>query len=98
MCDDVVVMKGGKIVDRGSPQKLLEAYGRENMEEVFLDIARNRNALKRPMISALPRRLWGLVLRHVYLYMGSWPRFVEMLYWPAHQYFNVWFYQPVTGA
>jgi ABC-2 type transport system ATP-binding protein len=44
MCDDVVVMKGGKIVDRGSPQKLLESYGRENMEEVFLDIARNRNA------------------------------------------------------
>jgi ABC-2 type transport system permease protein len=27
-------------------------------------------------------RLWGLALRHVYLYMGSWPRFVELLYWP----------------
>ena len=51
MCDDVVVMKNGKIVDRGSPQKLLEAYGRENMEEVFLDIARNRN--RRPEPSAL---------------------------------------------
>jgi ABC-2 type transport system ATP-binding protein len=44
MCDDVVVMRAGKIVDRGSPQKLLESYGRQNLEEVFLDIARNRTA------------------------------------------------------
>ncbi len=44
MCDDVIVMKAGSIVDRGSPQKLLETYSRENLEEVFLDIARNRTA------------------------------------------------------
>ncbi len=44
MCDDVIVMKNGKIVDHGSPQKLLETYSRENLEEVFLDIARNRTA------------------------------------------------------
>jgi ABC-2 type transport system ATP-binding protein len=44
MCDDVVVMKAGKIVDRGSPHHLLETYGRETLEEVFLDIARNRDA------------------------------------------------------
>src|ERR1700681_3601505 len=37
MCDDVIVMKSGKIVNRGSPQKLVETYGRENLEEVFLD-------------------------------------------------------------
>lgn len=43
MCDDVVMMKGGTIIDRGSPQKLRETYSRENLEEVFLDIARNRN-------------------------------------------------------
>jgi ABC-2 type transport system ATP-binding protein len=35
-------MKQGRIVDRGSPDKLLLSYGRENLEEVFLDIARNR--------------------------------------------------------
>jgi ABC-2 type transport system permease protein len=29
------------------------------------------------------RRLWALVLRHVYLHIGSWPRLVEMLYWPV---------------
>ncbi len=42
MCDDVIVMKKGRIVARGSPRALLESYGRENLEEVFLDIARDR--------------------------------------------------------
>lgn len=45
MCSDVIIMKSGKMIDRGSPQKLLETYGRENLEEVFLDIARNRNTI-----------------------------------------------------
>ncbi|MFY9288125.1 MAG: ABC transporter ATP-binding protein [Alphaproteobacteria bacterium] len=44
MCDDVIIMKSGRIVDRGAPQRLLETYSRENLEEVFLDIARNRSA------------------------------------------------------
>jgi len=44
MCDDVIVMKTGEIVARGSPQDLLKNYSRENLEEVFLDIARNRTA------------------------------------------------------
>jgi ABC-2 type transport system ATP-binding protein len=38
----VLMMKQGKIVDRGSPAELLERYGREDLEDVFLDIARNR--------------------------------------------------------
>jgi ABC-2 type transport system ATP-binding protein len=29
-------------VDRGSPADLLERYGRDDLEEVFLDIARDR--------------------------------------------------------
>ena len=44
MCDDVIVMKQGRVVDIGSPQKLLETYSRDNLEEVFLDIARNRTS------------------------------------------------------
>jgi len=28
------------------------------------------------------RRVYGIALRHVYLYLGSWPRLVEMMYWP----------------
>jgi ABC-2 type transport system ATP-binding protein len=42
MCSDVLMMKQGRIVDRGSPAALLERYGRDDMEDVFLDIARNR--------------------------------------------------------
>lgn len=42
MCDGVLMMKGGRIVDRGTPAELLSRYGRDNLEEVFLDIARDR--------------------------------------------------------
>ena len=42
MCDDVIVMKQGRIVAQGSPAELLAAYSRMNLEEVFLDIARDR--------------------------------------------------------
>jgi ABC-2 type transport system ATP-binding protein len=44
MCDDVIMLKEGKIVDRGSPAHLLRTYGRGTLEEVFLDIARERHA------------------------------------------------------
>jgi ABC-2 type transport system ATP-binding protein len=40
LCSDVLMMKGGKIVDRGSPDALIARYGREDMEQVFLDVAR----------------------------------------------------------
>ncbi len=40
MCDNVVMMRDGSIVDRASPKALLTKYGRNNLEEVFLDIAR----------------------------------------------------------
>ena len=43
LCDDVLMLKAGQLVDRGSPTELLERYGRANMEEVFLDIARSRH-------------------------------------------------------
>jgi len=44
LCDHVVMMKLGKIVDRDSPAGLLRKYGRGTLEEVFLDIARNRKS------------------------------------------------------
>lgn len=40
MCEDVIMMRQGSIVDRGSPEELLRTYDRTNLEEVFLDIAR----------------------------------------------------------
>lgn len=42
LCSDVIMMRTGKIVDRGTPTELLARYGQENLEEVFLDIARDR--------------------------------------------------------
>jgi ABC-2 type transport system ATP-binding protein len=42
LCDDVLVMRRGRIVDRGAPAQLVARYGRETLEEVFLDIARAR--------------------------------------------------------
>jgi ABC-2 type transport system ATP-binding protein len=43
MCEDVIMLRQGRIADRGSPQHLLESYERANLEEVFLDISRERN-------------------------------------------------------
>ncbi|WP_270936938.1 ABC transporter ATP-binding protein [Falsiroseomonas oryzae] len=44
LCDQVLMLKSGRVVDRGSPAELLARYGRDDLEEVFLDIARNRRA------------------------------------------------------
>jgi ABC-2 type transport system ATP-binding protein len=44
LCADVLMMKAGRIVDRGAPQELVSRYGRGTLEEVFLDIARARRA------------------------------------------------------
>jgi ABC-2 type transport system ATP-binding protein len=43
LCDTVLMLRRGQIVDQGSPDALLERYGRDSLEEVFLDIARDRS-------------------------------------------------------
>ena len=40
LCDNILMMKRGRIVDRGRPSDLIEKYGRNDLEEVFLDVAR----------------------------------------------------------
>ena len=40
MCSEVLILKAGRIVDRGPPDVLIARYGRQTLEEVFLDIAR----------------------------------------------------------
>jgi ABC-2 type transport system ATP-binding protein len=42
LCSHVMMMKQGQIVDRGSPDELIARYGRTNLEEVFLHIAREK--------------------------------------------------------
>ena len=43
LCNSVLMMKGGIIVDRGSPDHLIKKHGRKNLEEVFLELVRNQN-------------------------------------------------------
>ncbi len=45
LCDDVIMLRHGQIFDRGRPADLIAKYGRETLEEVFLDMARGRDQL-----------------------------------------------------
>ena len=42
LCDRVIMMKTGHIEDDDTPERLIARYGRSNLEEVFLDIARGQ--------------------------------------------------------
>ena len=46
LCDSVLMMKDGIIVDDGTPDHLITKHGRKNLEEVFLELVRNRNEFK----------------------------------------------------
>ena len=46
LCDQVIMMKEGKIVDSGTCQSLIEKHGRNNLEDTFLKLARNKNELE----------------------------------------------------
>ena len=43
LCNSVLMMKDGAIVDGGTPNNLIAKYGRKNLEEVFLELVRNKN-------------------------------------------------------
>ena len=45
LCDTVVMMKEGKIVDSGTCKELISKHGRDNLEDTFLQIARSKNEL-----------------------------------------------------
>ena len=40
LCHEIMMMKNGKIVDRGTSSDLINKHGRKNLEEVFLKIIR----------------------------------------------------------
>ncbi len=42
LCDRVLMLREGTLVDDASPAALLARYGRDTLEEVFLDVARGR--------------------------------------------------------
>ncbi|MDC1156182.1 ABC transporter ATP-binding protein [Candidatus Pelagibacter sp.] len=43
LCSSVLMMKDGDIIDSGTPDDLIEKHGRKNLEEVFLELVRNKN-------------------------------------------------------
>ena len=42
LCEEVIMMREGNIVDRGSCQDLIKKHGRKNLEETFLKIVRDK--------------------------------------------------------
>src|SRR5690606_31584087 len=40
LCDHVMMMREGRIVDRGAPAELIARHGRDTLEEVFLHLVR----------------------------------------------------------
>ena len=45
LCNKIVMMKQGKIVDEGTCEELINKHGRVNLEDTFLKIARSKNEL-----------------------------------------------------
>tara|TARA_B110000438_G_C15669312_1_gene587457 strand:+ start:84 stop:818 length:735 start_codon:yes stop_codon:yes gene_type:complete len=45
LCTSVLMMKDGVIIDEGKPDILIKKHGRQNLEEVFLKLIRNKNEL-----------------------------------------------------
>ena len=69
LCNSVLMMKNGKIIDNGTPDQLIKKHGRKNLEEVFLKLARNKNEFN---------RMYGLFLRHFFLITQSFPRILDL--------------------
>ncbi len=47
LCDRVIFINKGKITDDGTPKELIKKYGRKDMNEVFLAIAREHNHVRK---------------------------------------------------
>ena len=45
LCDSVIMMKKGNIIDRGTCEEIIKKHGRDNLEETFLKLARSEDEL-----------------------------------------------------
>ena len=45
LCKSILMMKDGKIIDRGTPTEIINKHGKKNLEEVFLKLNRTKNEL-----------------------------------------------------
>ena len=45
LCDSIIMMKNGKIIDEGTCEEIIKKHGRKNLEETFLKLARSNNEI-----------------------------------------------------
>ena len=43
LCDSIIMMRKGKIIDSGTCENLIKKHGRNNLEETFLKLARSKD-------------------------------------------------------
>ncbi len=43
LCDSIIMMRQGRIIDSGTCKDLIKKHGRNNLEETFLKLARSKN-------------------------------------------------------
>ena len=46
LCDKVIMMKKGKIVDSGTCDQLIKKHGRKNLDDTFLKLQGGQNELE----------------------------------------------------
>jgi ABC-2 type transport system ATP-binding protein len=42
LCDRILFLNKGRIIAVGTPKELIDQFGKENLEEVFLKVAREQ--------------------------------------------------------
>ena len=45
LCDTIIMMKNGKIIDEGTCEEIIKKHGRKNLEETFLKLARSSDEI-----------------------------------------------------
>ncbi len=45
LCDSIIMMKNGKIIDSGTCDEIIKKHGRRNLEETFLKLARSNDEI-----------------------------------------------------
>ena len=46
LCDSIIMMKKGKIIDKGTCKEIIKKHGRNDLEETFLKLARSKDGLQ----------------------------------------------------